>query len=46
VCLKRAKDLCNAPSDLSEEEKQVYVLTQLGKMDEAEELATKIPFGE
>jgi signal recognition particle subunit SRP72 len=56
VCLKRAKDLCNALSDLSEEEKQaellpitvqqVYVLTQLGKIDEAEELATKIPFAE
>jgi signal recognition particle subunit SRP72 len=56
VCLKRAKDLCNALSDLSEAEKQgellpitvqqVYVLTQLGKIDEAEELATKIPFAE
>jgi signal recognition particle subunit SRP72 len=56
VCLKRAKDLCNAASDLSESEKQaelmpitvqqVYVLTQLGKIDEAEELATKIPFAE
>ncbi|PZD25282.1 SRP72 domain containing protein [Pyrenophora tritici-repentis] len=56
VCLKRAKDLCNALSDLSEEEKQaellpitvqqVYVLIQLGKLDEAEELATKIPFAD
>lgn len=56
VCLKRAKDLCNALSDLSEEEKQaellpilvqqVYVLTQMGKIDEAEELATSIPFAE
>ncbi|KAF1834898.1 hypothetical protein BDW02DRAFT_638995 [Decorospora gaudefroyi] len=56
VCLKRAKDLCNALSDLSQEEKQaellpitvqqVYVLTQLGKIDEAEELATKIPFAD
>lgn len=56
VCLKRAKDLCNALSDLSDAEKQaellpitvqqVYVLTQMGKMDEAEKLATTIPFAE
>ncbi|KAH7076127.1 hypothetical protein FB567DRAFT_608770 [Paraphoma chrysanthemicola] len=56
VCLKRAKDLCNALSDLSEAEKhaellpitvqQVYVLTQLGKIDAAEELATTTPFAE
>ena len=56
VCLKRAKDLCNALSDLSEAEKQaellpitvqqVYLLTQLGKIDEAEQLATSIPFAE
>lgn len=56
VCLKRAKDLCNALSDLSEAEKQaellpisvqqVYVLTQLGKANEAEQLATSIPFAE
>lgn len=56
VCLKRAKDLCNAVSDFSEEEKkaeilpitvqQVFVLTQLGKIDEAEQLATTIPFAE
>lgn len=56
VCLKRAKDLCNALSDLSDAEKeaellpitvqQVYVLTQLGKIDEAERLATSIPFAE
>jgi len=56
VCLKRAKDLCNALSDLSDTEKQaellpitvqqVYVLTQLGKIDQAEELATSIPFAE
>ncbi|KAJ4363487.1 Signal recognition particle subunit SRP72 [Neocucurbitaria cava] len=56
VCLKRAKDLCNALSDLSDAEKQaellpitvqqVYVLTQLGKMDDAEELATSIPFAD
>lgn len=56
VCLKRAKDLCNAASELSDAEKQaellpitvqqVYVLTQLGKTDEAEALATSIPFAE
>ncbi len=56
VCLKRAKDLCNAVSDFTEEEKkaeimpitvqQVYVLTQMGKIDEAEQLATTIPFAE
>lgn len=56
VCLKRAKDLCNAASELSEAEKQaellpitvqqVYVLTQLGKIDDAEALATSIPFAE
>lgn len=56
VCLKRAKDLCNALSDLSDAEKQaellpitvqqIYVLTQLGKLDDAEELATSIPFSE
>ena len=56
VCLRRAKDLCNALSDLSDAEKQaellpitvqqVYVLTQLGKVDEAEQLATSIPFAE
>ncbi|KAF2030796.1 hypothetical protein EK21DRAFT_64809 [Setomelanomma holmii] len=54
ICLKRAKDLCNALSDLSEAEKQaellpitvqqVYVLTQLGKIEDAEDLATTIPF--
>ncbi|CAO2651499.1 Nn.00g040690.m01.CDS01 [Neocucurbitaria sp. VM-36] len=56
VCLKRAKDLCNALSDLSDAEKQaellpitvqqVYVLTQMGKIDEAEQLATNIPFAD
>jgi signal recognition particle subunit SRP72 len=56
VCLRRAKDLCNALSDLSETEKQaellpitvqqVYVLTQLGKINQAEELATTIPFAD
>lgn len=56
VCLKRAKDLCNALSDLSDEEKQaellpitvqqVYVLTQLGKLEEAEQLAISIPYAE
>lgn len=53
VCLKRAKDLCNALSDLSDAEKeaellpiivqQVYVLAQLGKTDEAVQLASSIP---
>ncbi|KAF2126061.1 hypothetical protein P153DRAFT_323041, partial [Dothidotthia symphoricarpi CBS 119687] len=56
VCLKRAKDLCNALSDLSEAEKQaellpitvqqIYVLTQVGKIDEAEQLATSLPFAD
>lgn len=56
VCLKRAKDLCNALTELSDAEKkaelfpitvqQVYILTQLGKINEAEELATTIPFSE
>jgi signal recognition particle subunit SRP72 len=56
VCLKRAKDLCNAASELPEAEKQaellpitvqqVYVLTQLGKLDDAEALAKTIPFTE
>lgn len=56
VCLKRAKDLCNTLSDLSDAEKQaellpitvqqVYVLTQMGKIDEAEQLATSIPFAD
>ncbi|KAF3037490.1 Signal recognition particle core component [Didymella heteroderae] len=56
VCLKRAKDLCNAVEDFTEEEKkaeilpitvqQVYVLTQMGKIDEAEQLATTIPFAD
>ncbi|KAF2652178.1 signal recognition particle protein-like protein [Lophiostoma macrostomum CBS 122681] len=56
ICLKRAKDLCNALTDLSDAEKQaellpitvqqVYVLTQLGRVDEAEQLSTTIPFAE
>tara|TARA_R110002003_G_scaffold116_5_gene10107 strand:+ start:24528 stop:24947 length:420 start_codon:yes stop_codon:yes gene_type:complete len=56
VCLKRAQHLCNALSDLSEAEKQaellpitvqqVYVLTQLGRIEDAENLATTIPFAE
>ncbi|KAF2477568.1 uncharacterized protein BDR25DRAFT_330305 [Lindgomyces ingoldianus] len=56
VCLKRAKDLCNALSDLSEAEKeaeilpitvqQVYLLVQMGRVDEAEQLCTTIPFAE
>lgn len=56
ICLKRAKNLCEALSDLSEAEKQaeilpitvqqVFVLTQMGRVDEAEQLATTIPFTE
>ncbi|KAF1847410.1 uncharacterized protein K460DRAFT_306547 [Cucurbitaria berberidis CBS 394.84] len=56
VCLRRAKDLCNALSDLSDAEKQaellpitvqqVYVLTQLGKIEDAEKLASSIPFAD
>ena len=52
VLLKRARDLCNALEDLSEEEKQtelvpitvqqVYVLSKLGKLEEAEQLAQRI----
>lgn len=50
--LKRAKDLCNASDELSETEKiaetlpisvqQLYVLTRLGKQEEAERLASEI----
>lgn len=49
-------DLCNATTDLTDAEKeaetlpmtvqQVYVLTQMGKIDEAEQLSTTIPFAE
>ncbi|KAF2676672.1 signal recognition particle protein-like protein [Lentithecium fluviatile CBS 122367] len=56
ICLKRAKDLCNALEDLSDAEKKaeilpmtvqhVYVLTQLGKIDEAEKMASAIPLTE
>ncbi|KAH6625748.1 hypothetical protein C7974DRAFT_337966 [Boeremia exigua] len=56
VCLKRAKDLCNAVEDFTEEEKkaeilpitvqQVYVLTQMGKLDEAAQLAATIPLAD
>lgn len=56
VCLRRAKDLCNALTELSEAEKkaellpitvqQVFVLKQLGRLDEAEQLCTTIPFAE
>ncbi|KAF2200891.1 signal recognition particle protein-like protein [Delitschia confertaspora ATCC 74209] len=56
VCLRRAKDLCNALTELSEAEKkaeilpisvqQVFVLIQLGRLDEAEQLMTMIPFAE
>ncbi|KAF2191530.1 hypothetical protein K469DRAFT_746844 [Zopfia rhizophila CBS 207.26] len=56
IFLKRAKDLCNALSDLTEAEKQaeilpitvqqIYVLTQLGRIDEAEQLCTTTPFAD
>ncbi|EMC98916.1 hypothetical protein BAUCODRAFT_145918 [Baudoinia panamericana UAMH 10762] len=52
VLLKRAKDLCNALTDLSEEEKRIellpitvqhtYVLTRQGRTTEAEGLAKSI----
>ncbi|KAJ5038181.1 uncharacterized protein L3040_007049 [Drepanopeziza brunnea f. sp. 'multigermtubi'] len=52
VLLKRARDLCEALDDLSEQEKraevlpimvqQVYVLTKLGKVEEAEGLQKMI----
>ncbi|KAI9803323.1 MAG: hypothetical protein M1825_002114 [Sarcosagium campestre] len=53
VLLKRSKDLCNALTDLSEEEKQaellpiatqqIYVLKSLGKDAEAEKLSSELP---
>lgn len=56
ICLKRAIDRCNEVEDMSDAEKeaeilpmkvqQVYILTQMGKVDEAEQLATSIPFTE
>jgi signal recognition particle subunit SRP72 len=56
VLLKRSKDLCDALEDLTEAEKkaeilpilvqQVYVLTQLGKIDEAEKLCSDLPIAE
>ena len=52
VLLRRARDLCNSLEDLCEEDKQVellpiavqqiYVLTRLGKTEEAERLAQSI----
>jgi signal recognition particle subunit SRP72 len=49
-------DLCNATTDLTDTEKeaeilpmtvqQVYVLTQMGKFEEAEKISASIPFGE
>lgn len=49
VLLKRARDLCNAVEDMSDEDKeaemlpimvqQIYVLTRLGRLEEAEKLA-------
>jgi signal recognition particle subunit SRP72 len=56
ICLKRAKELCEAAEDMSDAEKKseilpmsvqhVYVLTQLGKIEEAEKLASTIPLSE
>ncbi|OCK83547.1 hypothetical protein K432DRAFT_379407 [Lepidopterella palustris CBS 459.81] len=56
VLLQRSKDLCNALEDLTEVEKmaellpiivqQIYVLIQLGKIDEAVKLCTDLPFAE
>lgn len=56
VLLKRAKDLCNALDDLSEEEKKaetlpilvqtVYVLTRQGKLQEAKTLADSLSIAE
>ncbi|KAK5174641.1 Signal recognition particle subunit SRP72 [Saxophila tyrrhenica] len=52
VLLKRAKDLCNALEDLSDEDKQaelmpitvqqVYVLARLGRQEEADGLAKEV----
>ncbi|KAH0538146.1 hypothetical protein FGG08_005254 [Glutinoglossum americanum] len=52
VLLRRAKDLCNTLEELSDEEKtaeilsitvqQIYVLTKLGKIQEAEKLSSEI----
>jgi signal recognition particle subunit SRP72 len=56
ICLKRAKDLCNALEDLSDEEKaaellpmtvqHVYILAQMGKLEDAEKMAKTIPIPE
>jgi signal recognition particle subunit SRP72 len=56
VLLKRAKDLCESLDELSEEEKraevlpimvqQAYVLTKLGKLEEAEALQAQINIAE
>jgi signal recognition particle subunit SRP72 len=56
ICLTRAIDRCNEAEDMSDAEKkaeilpmkvqQVYILTQMGKIDEAEKLATTIPYTE
>ncbi|KAK3058909.1 Signal recognition particle subunit SRP72 [Extremus antarcticus] len=52
VLLKRARDLCNASEDLSDEDKQaellpitvqqVYVLSRLGRLEEAETLSKNV----
>ncbi|KAI9843690.1 MAG: Signal recognition particle core component [Sclerophora amabilis] len=56
VLLNRARDLCNALDDLSEDEKraellpimvqQIYVLTRLGKVEEADNLAADLTVAE
>ncbi|GME31271.1 Tetratricopeptide-like helical [Neofusicoccum parvum] len=56
VLLKRAKDLCMASEDLSDEDKkaetmpiliqQIYVLHKLGKFDEAAKLAAEVSIQE
>lgn len=56
VLLKRARDLCEALDELSEKEKraeilpimvqQEYILTRLGKSEEARKLASAVPISE
>lgn len=56
ILLKRARDLCEALDELSEEEKksevlpimvqQEYILTRLGKTEDAKNLANAIPIAE
>ncbi|KAF1962019.1 hypothetical protein CC80DRAFT_202101 [Byssothecium circinans] len=52
ICLKRAISLCNALEDISDEEKaaeilpmtvqHIYILTQMGKLEDAEKLAATL----